>query len=183
MFESFFVFDGKFYEQCDGVAMGSPLGPTLANVFMCHFENIWLENCPSHFKPIVYRRFVDDTFLLFRLKDHVEKFRNYLNKQHKKIKFTSEVEENGSLSFLDIKISRENNKCVTSVYRKPTFTGVFTNFESFILDIYKRGLIETLLYRSFRLCSNNENFHREIETLRSILKHNNPVIPITQLSP
>ena len=79
MFESFFIFDGKFYEQCDGVAMGSPLGPTLANVFMCHFENIWLENCPSHFKPIVYRRFVDDTFLLFRSKDQVEKFRNYLN--------------------------------------------------------------------------------------------------------
>ena len=97
MFESFFIFDGKFYEQCDGVAMGSPLGPTLANVFMCHFENIWLENCPSHFKPIVYRHFVDDTFLLFRSEDHVEKFRNYLNKQPKNIKFTSEIEENGSL--------------------------------------------------------------------------------------
>ena len=130
--------------------MGSPLGPTLANVFMCHFENIWLENCPSHFKPIVYRRFADDTFLLFRSKNHVEKFRNYLNKQHKNIKFTSEIEENGSLTLLDIKISRENNKFVTSVYRKPTFTGVFTNFQSFVPDIYKRGLIETLLHRSFQ---------------------------------
>ena len=79
MFESFFIFDGKFYEQCDSVAMGSPLVPTLGSIFMCHFENIWLENCPSHFKPIVYRRFVDDTFLLFRSKDQVEKFRNYLN--------------------------------------------------------------------------------------------------------
>ena len=88
------------------------------------------------------------------------------------IKFTSEIEENGLLSFLDIKISRENNKFVTSVYRKPTFSGVFTNFESFIPDIYKRGLIETLLHRSFRLCSNYENFHREIETLKSILKRN-----------
>ena len=147
MFESFFIFDEKFYEQCDAVVMGSPLGPTLANVFMCHFENIWLENCPSHFKPIVYRRFVDDTFVLFRSKDHVEKFRNYLNKQHKNIKFTSEIEKNGSLSFLDIKISRENNKFVTSVYRKPTFSGVFTNFESFIPDIYKHALTETLLHR------------------------------------
>ena len=98
--------------------MGFPLAPTLANVFMCHFENIWLENFPSHFKPIVYRRFVDDTLLLFRSKDHVEKLRNYLNKQHKNIKFTSEIEKNGSLSFLDIKISRENIKFVTSVYRK-----------------------------------------------------------------
>ena len=89
--------------------MGSPLEPTLANVFMCHFENIWLENCPSHFKPIVYRRFVDETFLLFQSKDHVEKFRNYLNKQHKNIKFTSEIEENGLLSFLDTKFFRLKN--------------------------------------------------------------------------
>ena len=88
MFGSFFIFDGKFYEQCDGVAMGSPLGPTLANVFMCHFENIWLEKCPRSFKPIVYKRFVDDKFLLFRSQDHGEKLRNYLNKQHKNTRFT-----------------------------------------------------------------------------------------------
>ena len=92
MFESFFIFHGKFYEQCDDIAMGSSLGPRLANVFICHFEKIWLENCPSHFKPIVYRRFFDDTFLLFRSKDNFEKFRNYLNKQHKNIKFTSQIE-------------------------------------------------------------------------------------------
>ena len=153
--------------------MGPPLGPTLANVFMCHFENIWLENCPAHFKPIVYRRFVDDTFLLFRTKDHVEKFKNYLNKQHKNIKFTSEIEENGSLSFLDITITREIKKFETSVYRKPTISDVFTNFESFIPNLGKFELIETLLYRSFRLCSIYENFYREIETLKSILKHNN----------
>ena len=104
--------------------MGSPLRPTLANFFMCHFENIWLENCQSHFTPIVHRRFVDDTFSLFQLKDHVGKFRNYLNKQHKNIKFTSEIEENGSVSFSNIKISRENNKFVASVYREPTFSGI-----------------------------------------------------------
>ena len=52
-----------------------------------------------------------------------------------KHKLTSEIEENGSLSFLDIKIGRENNTFVTSVYRKPTFSGAFTNFESFIPDI------------------------------------------------
>ena len=100
--------------------MGSPLEPTLANIFMCHFEKIWLENCPAHFKPIVYRRFIDDTFLLFQTKDHVEKFKNSLNKQHKNIKFTSEIQENGSLSFLDITLTRENNKFATSVYRKPS---------------------------------------------------------------
>ena len=71
--------------------------------------------------------------------DHVEKFKNYLNKQHKNIEFTTEIEENGSLSFLDIIITREN---ITSDYHKPTFSGVFTNFESFIPEMHKCGLIE-----------------------------------------
>ena len=79
--------------------MGTPLETTLAHVLMHHFENIWLENCPTHFKPLVYRWFVDDTFLLFRSKDHIAKFRKCLNEQHKNIKFKSEIEENGLLSF------------------------------------------------------------------------------------
>ena len=70
-------------------------------------------------------------------------------------------------------MAHENNKFVTLVYCKPTLSGVFTNFESFIPDIHKRGLIESLLNRSFRLCSSYENFHQEVETLKSTFKHNN----------
>ena len=55
-----------------------------------------------------------------------------MNHQHPNIKFTFEVEKNNNFSFLDIKICRENNKFTTSVFRKPTFSGVFTNFDSFI---------------------------------------------------
>ena len=53
--ESSFVFDFLLHKQINRVAMGSPLGPTLANVFLYHYEK-WLGSCPSHFKPIVYRR-------------------------------------------------------------------------------------------------------------------------------
>ena len=74
---------------------------------------------------------------------------------------------------MDITITRENNKFVTLVYCKPTFSGVFTNFESFVPEMHKRGLIETLLHRSFRLWSSYENFHREIKTLKSIFRQNN----------
>ena len=102
-----------------------------------------MKNCSSHFKPIVYRWFVDDTFLLLQSKDRIEKFGSYLNKQQKNIKFISEIEENDSLSFLDIKIKFEN-KFVTSVYCKPTFSRILKFFESFVPDIYKCGLIETL---------------------------------------
>ena len=45
--------------------MGSPLGPALANIFMCNFENKWLKDCPHSLKPVFYRRYVDDIFVLF----------------------------------------------------------------------------------------------------------------------
>ena len=76
MSESLALFDGEYYKQIDGVAMGSPLGPTFANIFLCFYEQIWLENCPVEFKPVVYR-YVDDTFLLFRSHENIEKFRAY----------------------------------------------------------------------------------------------------------
>ena len=85
MLESFIRFDQKYYKQCNVVAMVSPLGVTLANVFMSHFEKIWLENCSTQFKSVVYKIHVDDPFLLFRSSKHVEKFKKYLNKLHLKL--------------------------------------------------------------------------------------------------
>ena len=70
--ESLILFDQEFYKQHDGVAMGSLLRPTLANAFLCYHEKIWLQNCPSEFKPVIYRRCADDTFLLFCSKHHIE---------------------------------------------------------------------------------------------------------------
>ena len=105
--ESLFMFDNKYYKQIDGVAMGSPLGPTLANIFLCHHEEMWLDNCPIQFKPDYYRRYVDDTFLLFRDKDHVNKFNKYLNSRHVNMRFSNEVENDQILNFLDILIQRK----------------------------------------------------------------------------
>ena len=116
--------------------------------------------------PILNQLFTEDSLMIhfYSLEQKIMLKRlKIISTNNIKTKFTSEIEENGSLSFLDITITREN-KFVTSVYRKPTFSGVFTNFESFIPEMHKRGLIETLLHRSFRLCSSYENFHRKIET-------------------
>ena len=109
--------------------------------------------------------------MLFRSYEHIEKFRAYLNCQQPNIKFTSEIEENNCMSFLDIKITRELNSFIF-VYRKPTFSGVFTNFDSFIPLSYKTGLIWSLLCRAFSLCSSFELFHQEILKLKDIFKRN-----------
>ena len=57
--ESIILFGNKYYSQIDGVAMGSPLGPTLA-IFLCYHENNWLKDSPKDFKPVCYKRYVDD---------------------------------------------------------------------------------------------------------------------------
>ena len=110
------------YQQIDGVAVGNPLGPTLANLFLCHHETNWLSNCPLEFKPVLYRRYIDDTFLQFRDISHIDKFLNYINSQHSSIQFTSEIENNSMLNFLDITVSKIDDTFKTSIFRKKTFT-------------------------------------------------------------
>ena len=65
--------------------MGQPLGPTFANIFMCFHEKKWLEECQDDFRPVLYKRYIDDTFILFKDKSHAPLFLNYLNNQHRNI--------------------------------------------------------------------------------------------------
>ena len=78
----------------DGVAMGSPLAPVLANLFMGHHEKRWLENYNSGIE--FYRKYVDDTFALFNTEQDALSFFSYINSQHPNIKFTMEREETRS---------------------------------------------------------------------------------------
>ena len=170
---SCFIFNGNYYSQVEGMAMGSPLGPTFANVFLGLHEMTWLDNCPLQFRPVYYRRYIDDVLVLFKDKTHVKKFLRYLNSKHNSIEFTHEEEDNNTISFLDIKTTRINNKFTASNFRKKTFSGVYLNFPSFLPSDYKKGLLFTLLYRAYRLSSSYMTFHEEIERLKLIWKKNN----------
>ena len=100
--ESFFIFNNKFYIQLDGVAMGSPLSPILAKIFLSHHEETWLNKCLIEFKPSFYRRYVDDVFVFFESHESALLFREYMPSKHKNINFTVEHENIGSLSLLDV---------------------------------------------------------------------------------
>ena len=95
-----------------------------------------------------------------------------MKKQYKYLKLTSEAENDNSFSFLDIKITRNNQQFKTSVYRKPTFSGVFTHNESYLDQIYKKLLNDTLLFRCFSICSDYTLFYLKDENLREIVKKN-----------
>ena len=77
----------------------------------------------------------------------LEKFHakvSYLNTRHLNMSFSFEQEINGKLLFLDVEISRQQSKFVTTVYRKPTFSGVCTCFHSFLPPVYQVGMIYIL---------------------------------------
>ena len=151
--ESFFTFSNKHYKQ----------------VFMCSFESKWLQDCPNDFKPVFYRLYVNEIFALFSSLDHADKFKEYLSSKHPNTNFSIEKEKDGCLPFLDVNIFHENEKFATSIYRKKTFSGVYTNFKSFIPETYEIGLIKSLLFQCFSLCSDFIKFHHEIDKLKSIL--------------
>ena len=114
---------------------------------------------------------MDDTFVLFSSSDHVLKFHKYINSRQKNMTFTYEIEENNSLAFLDVLVTREEKYC-TSLHRKPTFSGLYFNFESFMPISYKKGLIYTLLHRAFVLCCDWNKFHSKVCFLKNTLRKN-----------
>ena len=72
-----------------------------------------------------------------------------MNSKYKNISFSFETEKDGQMPFLDVNVYRENGKFATNVYRKETFTGVYTNVSSLIPLEHKFRLIYTLLHRCF----------------------------------
>ena len=76
------------------------------------------------------------------------------------------------MSFLDVNMIREKDKFTTSVYRKPTFSRIYTHFDSFLPSSNKIGLLYTLLYTCFRIWSDWTKFHLEVVKLKDVFKNN-----------
>ena len=152
--QTHFIFNSKFYNQIDGVAMGSPLAPVLANIFMGFYESKWLNEYNLN-KPKFYFSYVDDILAAFDKEQDSLDFLNFLNKRHPNIKFTIEKQTNHSIAFLDVFFSGINNQNLTlQTYHKSTYAGLLLNFKSFTSFSYKISLIKCLIDRSFKICNN-----------------------------
>jgi len=173
--DSYFSFDNSLYRQIDGMSMGSPLGPLFANIFLSHYESEWLQNCPI--KPFLYRRYVDDTLWLLPADSDLSVLMNFMNSRHANMKFTYEAESNDSIHFIGLTITHNScgtntNRYLTSVYRKPTSTSLFMNFNSFVPLMYRLSVFKCLVSRALRLCSTWNLFHLEVNSVRSMLLRN-----------
>ena len=146
-----FSFNNQMYKQLDGVAMGSPLGPALANIFVGFHKSRLVDNTA---KPGVYFRYVDDSFVIFFDSElDCDHFQEKLNLIHPALKFTIEEEQNNSLHFLDVLVENDGTRFLTSICRKPTFTGQYICWNSFSPKARKISLIKTLVHRALMICS------------------------------
>ena len=122
--QTHFLFKGSFFDQIDGMAMGFPLAPVLANLFMGHHERIWLENYKAS-SILFYRRYVDYTFCLFDAEQDATLFCDYINDRHPNKCFKMEKEMDKKIPFLNVLIDNSQPQSpITRVYRKKTFTGL-----------------------------------------------------------
>lgn len=123
-------------------------------------------------KPSTYYRYVDDTYAVFDIEDQMNKFFHMINSIHPNLKFTKELANNDKLPFLDVLVIKNNDGTVsTSVYRKPTWTGLYLHFFSFVPTAYKRNLVNNLFDRARRICS-SEYLDTELELLFKTLREN-----------
>ena len=99
-------------------------------------------------------------------------FFEYLNHQHPNIKFTYEEQTDNKLPFLDILINNNDNDILISVFHKSTYTGLLTNFKSFVPFQYKIGLVKTLVDRIFRINNSWIGFDRDLKDLVKVLGRN-----------
>ena len=88
------MFQGENFRQENGAAMGSPVSPLVANLYMEWFEQYALRTFPS--SPSFWARYVDDTYVVIE-EEQVEAFTTHINNISPSIKFTMEREENGKL--------------------------------------------------------------------------------------
>ena len=88
---------------------------SLANAFLCRHETKWLSDCPEKFKPVFYKRYIDDIFVLFKRPEHAKTFVDYMNNKNKNINFSFEREKDVQMPFPDVNVFRENGKFVTNV--------------------------------------------------------------------
>ena len=159
--DQLFQFNDNLYLQTDGVAMGSPLGPLLANVFLCHVEEM-LEQQDK--LPSFYRRYVDDTLVVIRDVAEAEQFLITLNNCHPSIQFTMELAVNNTLPFLGMLLMKQRSKITTSVYRKTTNKGLLLHYQSHVDNKYKKSLLKTMLHRAYSLSSTTELFEKNVKT-------------------
>ena len=173
---------GGYYKQVDGLAMGSPPAPHLANGWLSLYDPAIAEGSRMYF------RYMDDVVRDIKTQRAEEKLAE-INDLNPALKFTAEreqreaEEEKSSLMVLDLKIINNAGNLTSTWYSKPTDTGLILNYHALAPRRYKKSVVAGFVARIHRACSTWKHFHDSLEKAKVILENNqyppffyNPII-------
>ena len=155
-----FTFNNEIYQQCDDVAVGSPLGSVVAEIFIVELEKPLISTLMEHMSP--WKRYVDDTIAVIKFTS-IEHVLSILNSFYQNIEFIYELQQNGRVNFLDVILIRRNGTLQTTIYRKCIHNGVYLHWNSFASRTWKRGTLRTILIRAFKIYLTKELLQNELK--------------------
>ena len=176
---TYFHSGGNFYDQVAGAAMGSQLSPVITSIYMQDFESRGLGI--ALLKPSLWLRYVDDTFVMWnrgiveswnRGDMELQNFLKHLNGQHIDIHFTMEREDTETIPFLDVDVRCDGDRLTTSVYRMPTHTDRYLNYDSHHHPKVKSGIVDCLSHRAKRIYKKGSALSDELEHVHNALMAN-----------
>jgi hypothetical protein len=172
--QNYFRFNDTIYSQLSGLAMGSPLSPLLAEVYLAAFEqHLFASNDQLIEKVVFWRRYVDDVIVIFDgSQDSALDLLHVVNGHNPHLQFTIEHSVNNKIPFLDLEITLSNAKITYNIYRKPTTTDISVPFHSNHPMSHKFANFHFLLHRLISIPLSNVDFLEELNTIRFIAMQN-----------
>ena len=167
-----FTFNGKFYLQTMGVAMGSESSPEIADITFHLLEN---DIIPLSKKIRTWLRYRDDILLFFDgTTSELNHFVDHINTLHPTLKFTAEASLT-EVSYLDILIFKgnrfaESGYLDTRTYTKPCETFQYLSRESAHPESCFKGFIKGETLRHLRLCNNRSDFNTKVALFKENLR-------------
>jgi hypothetical protein len=169
--QNYFSFNNKIYTQQDGLSMGSPLSPVLADFFMSYLE-AKISMLPLFKKIIFYHRYVDDILCLWSgTERQLSCFLSDLNKINPSIQFTMEV-GGKTINFLDLNISILDHSLKFDVFRKPTFSDNIIHASSQHHISHKMSVFHSLIHRLVNIPLSVSNFNKELDIIKLLASNN-----------
>ena len=129
--QNYFQYSGEIYQPNKGIAMGSAISSTTAEIYIQYFESLHVKHWLESSEILFYKRYVDDIFIVYDTsKTNAQNIFNEINKIDPDLQFKITNETDNVITYMDLSISRNNNKLELGIYRKPIETGTVIHFNS-----------------------------------------------------
>jgi len=173
MKQNYFQYNDKFFQPEKGIAMGSPISSTMAEVYLQYIEETHMKQWLDSKEIMYYKRYVDDIMIIYdQSKTQDEIILHEINKIDKNFQFKKSTEESNTINYLDITIHRSNNNMDISIYRKTTCTDLTIQFSSNQPHEHKIAAFRYYINRMITLPIKEKSKKEEWKTILAIAKNN-----------